>query len=418
MKKRITITLLVTILAFLQATGCAPVEIEQPVPAAAIGSISATVTEVAALAPSSTAPPVPTKTPYPTTPTPDPALPLWTREPSPTPTVTAIPTATPLLLAGPVWRIHFRGQPCPDMHQNSGDCSKDSVNNILRLDPPVDYLINSDGSQLSSFEEAGLFLSNYRFFLLSDSFSEDGLRIAFLGSECVYVSDLSGNNPNCFAPYNSRVSGYRFLPDSNCLLVAYYYIFDDIEPPFAQVRIEKNCIGDETAEIIGVFDFVDLLGRRVRYKLSPQGDAVLAYGQAPDGTLSLYLQEILSPTPPLLLHAYPNAERTSSIVAARWLPDGSGIEFLLRGGYQSQEMFYQISRDGHSLTTGISLPEQFQVETGDWSPDGHQFAFSHIEEDRTKTGLYVVDLQTGEWRQILSGFHIIGQTNAWFIDTP
>ena len=303
------------------------------------------------------------------------------------------------------------------MHQNSGDCSKDSVN-ILRLGPPVDYLINSDGSELSSFGEAGLFLSNHRFFLRPDSFSPDGLRIAFLGSECIYVSALSGNNPNCFTPYNLRVSGYRFLPDSNCLLVAYYYIFDDIEPPFAQVRIEKNCIGNDTAEIIGIFDFVDLFGRLVRYKLSPQGDAVLAYGQARDETLSLYVQEILSPTPPLLLHAYPNPVRTSSIAAARWLPDGSGIEFLLSEGYQSQKTFYRISRDGLSLTIGISLPEHFQVEMGDWSPDGHQFAFSHIEEDRTKAGLYVVDLQTGEWRQILAGFHITGQINTWLADIP
>jgi hypothetical protein len=389
----------------LLIVGCTPTE---TVPLSVTRPIAqTTVTDTPAPAiPTNTASPAATPTVTTITLSPaatDPAMPTWTREPSPTPTVTATLTATPPPLSGPVWRIQFRGQPCPD---EEGDCSRYS--SYLNHVPSEDYIINSDGSGFATLAEAGIFLENYgRFYLFPNSFSPDGSYIAFATSNCIYVSDPAGDNPICLAPDSPFPSGYRFLPDGSCLMT----YFRVLEIPFAQVRLEKNCI-DQEPEIIGFFDFVDLPDHPVVYELSPQGDVLLAHGRMADGELRLYVQEIDQPTPPHLLFTYPNEDLSGHIVAVRWLPDGSAIEFLLRT--QSDNTFYRVSRDGGNITTGVSLPEQFQAELGDWSPDGQQFAFSHVEEDGTKSGLYIIDVQTGEWQQILSDFHMSStRVRAW-----
>jgi hypothetical protein len=337
------------------------------------------------------------------TPTPDPALPTWTPMPLPTPTPTARPTATPPPLPGPVWRIQFRGQLCPG---GEGDCSRYSDD--LTHAPAEEYIINSDGSGFATLAEAGIFLADYgRFYLPPNPFSPDGLHLAFFTGSCIYLSDLAGTNPICLAPDGPFPSGYRFLPDEPCLM-AYFRI---LEIPFAQVSLEKKCIDRET-EVIGIFEFADLPEAPVHYQLSPQGDALLAHGRMADGELRLYVQDIGRPAPPHLLFTQPKEDLGSRIVAVRWLPDGKAIEFLLRT--QPADTFYRVNRDDGDITTGVSLPEQFQAQLGDWSPDGRQFAFSHVEEDGSKSGLYLIDLQTGEWRQILSGFHMSStRVRAW-----
>ena len=410
-KKHNTKSLLI-ILALLLASGCTPGAIGPTDPAAEIVSISATPTEVVEPTPNSSAPPVPTTTPYPTTPTPDPALPPWTPEPSPTPTVTVTPTATPPPLTGPVWRIQFRGMACPNPPDRPGDCSKYSSD--LTFTPSVDYLINSDGSSFVTVSEAGIFLVNYSYFeLFPNLFSPNGSYIAFATSNCVYVSDLTGNNSVCLVS-EGFPAGYRFSLDNSCL-TTYFRVLES-ESAVAKVRLQRNCLNTEETENIGVFEFHELPARPVIYDLSPQGDVLLAHGRMRDGELRLYVQEIGQPAPPRLLFTYPNEDLSGRIVAIRWLPDGSAIDFLLRN--QSDNTFYRVSRVNGDITKGISLPEQLQAELGDWSPDGNQFSFSHVEEDGTKSGLYIIDLQTGEWRQILSKFHINWRVRTWIIPQP
>ena len=361
-----------------------------------------------------TATPTATATPFPT---PLSATDVWQTmtafvpPPVTPPPVTPTPQHILTPVSGPVWRIQFRGKVCPDIHQDVGDCSKYSSD--LDFIPSDDYIINSDGSGLTTLANAGIFLANYSHFVLfPNSFSSDGLRIAFATSNCTYVSDLTGNSV-CLVP-EGFPAGYGFVPDGSCLIT--YYRIPESESPLARVRVQENCFDEEGTKIIGIFDFPALPARPVNYHLSPQVDALLADGRMPNEELRLYLQEIRTSLPPLLLYTVPNEDLMAQFVAIRWLPDGSAIEFLLSS---RPNAFFRVSRDGRALTPGINLPEHFQAQLGDWSPDGREFAFSHVEEDRTRSGLYIVNLQTGEWRQILSGFHISStRVRTWLSDTP
>jgi len=401
-------------LTWLLAVGCVPITTDDP---------AAATQPVALRTPIPTPPPTATLMPE-ATPFPTPisaAEAQQTQEaqqvsqplpPSETPTITATPTPTFTPIPGLVWRIQFRGQTCPDISQSSGDCSKYS--SALTFAPSVDYLVNSDGSGFVTLSETGIFLDRYNYFeLYPNSFSPDGLHIAFATEDCIYVSDLVGSAPICFIP-EGFPAGYRFSSDGGCLTA--YFRVPESESPSAQVRVQRNCLGEDNIENIGTFEFADLPARPMSYELSPEGDALLAWGRMPEGELRLYVQEIGASTLPLLLYTYPNEDLETNFVAVRWLPDGSAVEFLL--DTRPENTFFRVNRDGSDLTSGVSLPEQFQVQLGDWSPDGEEFAFSHVEEDRTKTGLYIVDLQTGDWRQILSGFHINWRLRTWLADIP
>lgn len=402
-------------LFWLLAVGCVPITTDNP---------AAATQPVALTTPTPTPAPITTPTPE-ATPFPTPisaAEAQQTQEaqqvsqplpPSETPTITATPTPTFTPIPGLVWQIQFRGAPCPNMSQSSGDCSKYA--SALDSIPDEDYIIDSNGSRFATLSEAGIFLANYdNFYLLPNSFSLDGSHIAFATGDCIYVSDLVGSDPICLIP-EGFPAGYRFSPDGGCLTA--YFRVPESESPSAQVRVQRNCLGEDNIENIGTFEFADLPARPMNYELSPEGDALLAWGRMPEGELRLYVQEIGAPTPPLLLYTYPNEDLETNFVAVRWLPDGSAVEFLL--DTRPENTFFRINRDGSDLTPGVSLPEQFQVQLGDWSPDGEEFAFSHVEEDRTKTGLYIVDLQTGNWRQFLSGYHVSSaRVRTWSVDAP
>ncbi len=406
MKKRIKKPLLVIILAFLLAAGCAPVEIEQPVPAAEIGSISATVTEVAALAPSSTAPPVPTKTPYPTTPTPDPALPPWTREPSPTPTIQ--PTFTPI--PGAVWPILFAGNPCPP-REGSIYCQEQWPESGQW------YQINSDGSelrrvpQLDNPEPEDYYGRNIQIL----RFSPDKQKIAYAAGNHIYLSNPSNDEPLVLldlpANYWATLSGFDLVAESDCLIV--YWRANQQSQKSERLTIFQVCSDQSDWKMLSEIEIPDLMAGTASTSLSHQGDAVLIRGQDNDGKNRLYVYEMSSDPNLRLLFVEPDLDDGMIFLGPfRWQFNSWYVEYI-SNNYQYEGSlivtYHLIDREGKTIETRIlatSSINLFLSYDHDWSPDGLEVVFAKNNDLPEFSGIFISNLESGTIRQILPEFHI------------
>jgi hypothetical protein len=387
-------------------TETAPLSVTRPI---AQTTVTDTLAPTLTTTPAATAAAINTPPPSPTaTPTPDPPLPAWTREPSPTPTITASPTPTPW--PGPIWRIYFKAKSCPDNSlADSYGCSLGAAS--LDYTESQAYFINNDGSSFTPLTESHVFLANLDYFALPRyPFSAGNEYIAYETLDCIYISDLSGDKPICMIPKPNLGRGFEFWAGTNCLIT---YILSP-EVSHAQVSLEKVCPGDIDPEVITVVDFPDLL-HTSSYHLSPQGDALLGMGFV-ENEIRLYIQELEIQAQPQLLFPHPDLSFPVTWPIIRWQPDGEAIDLFFT---REAATFVTISRDDSSIVQGIILND-FYPFGGTWSPDGTEFVFSHAEVDADKSGLYVINLQSGEWRQILSGYTtgIAGNIRTWINDMP
>jgi len=95
---------------------------------------------------------------------------------------------------------------------------------------------------------------------------------------------------------------------------------------------------------------------------------------------------------------------------ACWTPDGSAVRFIIGAGtypevnasYPTQmSALYAIDRDGENLRLLYVITDVHGlISWGDCSPDNREMAFS------TGLGLYIINLDSGEWRKVLADYHI------------
>src|SRR5690606_22896705 len=143
-----------------------------------------------------------------------------------------------------------------------------------------------------------------------------------------------------------------------------------------------------------------------QYHLSPQGDALLILTWNAQSIFELYIHELGTQQPPRLLFAAEDA--TWSLWGpARWLLDGQSVEFFtqqIQPDGSARVLLYTTGRQATTTQLKLDLKLPFTLISGDWSPDGRELAFFPGLPDYTPqtSGIYILDLTNGEWRQIIS----------------
>lgn len=317
---------------------------------------------------------------------------------APTPTFTPSPTFTPV--PGPVWPIFFRAIPC----QGRSTCD-DSLGMDYSF---ASYVINSDGSQLTPTTDLG-FPDDFS----HPVFSADGTRLAYRaklepeGLWHLFLANADGSEAVDLGA--GDFFDYQFIAEADCLIGA-RFVSRAVEG--MNLAIEKRCIGQTQPQELEALTFP------VFYEIhfSPQGDALLAYGEDSNHETQLLVYEIEGDTQLIYSSGSGNENFTG---AARWLPDGEKIEFITGLFVPDNPItttFNLIEQDGTGLEVRLNVAADFAIAYGTWSPDGQEFAFSNWNfGPPEESGLYIVDLSTGEWRQILSHFFLgsPGQIDVW-----
>jgi Tol biopolymer transport system component len=269
-------------------------------------------------------------------------------------------------------------------------------------------MINSDGSHLTPVTEFGLPAD-----LSRPTFSADGTRLAFLGNFSpedkwhLFLANADGSEATDLGAGDFGDFGdIQFISEADCLHVTQFISW--VPEGGINLAIEKWCAGQLQPEELETVTFP------VFYQIhfSPQGDALLAYGQDSTHKAHLVVHEIGDSTQEIFSSS---SEYVTG--AARWLPDGEQIEFVGTGYLDPNNTitttFNLIELDGDNLQLRLSLAATFGITEGNWPPDGEEFIFTYGHGSITpaESGLYVLDLNTGEWRQILSYFYLGSPSN-------
>jgi hypothetical protein len=322
---------------------------------------------------------------------------------APTSTFTPSPTFTPV--PGTIWPIFFRAIPCKD--------GRSTCDDSLGMDyRSAGYVINSDGSQLTPITDLG-FPADFS----HPVFSADGVQLAYLANfepEGLWHLFLANADGSVAIDLGAdKFLDFQFVPETDCLITAR---FVSLTVDGMNVAIEKRCIGRTQPQELEAITFP------VFYEIhfSPQGDSLLAYGKDSLGEVRLLVHEIGGNTQQIF------SETGDYFTGdARWTPDGGTIEFIGTGHLDPDGVitttFSLIERDGGNLEDQLTVVAAFPISNGNWSPDGQEFAFTygHDSEPPEGSGLYILDLNTGEWRQILSHFYLSSPAHidVWKQDT-
>ncbi len=407
--------------------------------------------------------PTPTLTAMPTAgaaiETPEPG-PTATPTQSPTAVPTATPTAESLLTPAPnqLERLIFSAAECV------GECEP-AEGDVADM-----YMINSDGSGLHRLVE-GLVKTGGAI-----SVSPDGHYLAFVdarqdldfavrGPSHIYVLDITSQQVWSLMadrPDESSTGEPQWFPDSTRLAYVggtaddlgnvsqkdiYIINLDGTErlrvtdrPP--RSAIESLAVSPDGSRIAFAGRLFDSgPGEVTVYCAEVAGDGLyeLAAFRTPllyaDVQWSPHGDRILIVVPPevrggpsrLLLSnsngsaAQEFAQVPGYIEDTRWSSDGEFVDVLayhLDGSLTG----YRIDLDGNEsqelfrIEIGLSPGEYREYR---WSPNGGQVAFSRIFSVRGNTeqrGVYVVDVSSGAWWQLLSGYNV--WDIAWLSDTP
>lgn len=336
-----------------------------------------------------------------------PLLPEPTR--LPTSTFTPSPTFTPI--PSPVWPILFAGGPCEAGYSICGD---DAVHEWGW------YQIYSDGSGLRPVSQLNI---HPEIQIQSIRFSPDGAKMAYWAwSEQGYrlfLADLNNSNPLelVTTPFEQAdwMRGFDFMPGTDCLVIWWSDIQRATE--FETVSVEQVCPEQTESQVMGVFE---LPYRSGYYLLSPQGDAFLALNRDRNHNWHIYLQELETVSPPLLLFTF--EDELDNLAVWRWRPDGQSIEFILNTYDTLTDeriaiTHYAMSRDGQNVETSLILQDApFGLCCG-WSPDGREIVFTLGNRPPEVTGIYIFKLEDAMWRQILQGFYDV-RPPIWSPDLP
>jgi hypothetical protein len=317
---------------------------------------------------------------------------------APTATFTPSPTFTPV--PGPVWPIFFSGVPCQDTYR----CE----DILFQSQDSRGYLINSDGSQLTPITDLGFPAD-----LNHPVFSANGTQLAYLanfepeGVWHLFLAKADGTEAVDLGA--GAFFDYQFIAAAGCL-IGIRFIERTLEG--MKFSIEKRCVDQLQPQELEIVTFP------VFYELhfSPQGDTLLAYGETSNHEAQLLVHQIEGDTQLIYSSADEDGNSTG---AARWLPDGEKIEFVSTKYFQPGDTvtttFNLIGPDGSDLEVRLNLVADVDMSNGTWSPDGQEFAFTYADAPGAESGVYVLNLNTGEWRQVLSHFYLGGSPiiSAW-----
>ncbi|MBE2199253.1 MAG: hypothetical protein IAE79_11635 [Anaerolinea sp.] len=288
------------------------------------------------------------------------------------------------------------------------------------------YVINSDGSDLIPLKETDTFLADM---WGVPRLSPDGMRLAYLARSQadeklhLMLAEISSGSVTDLGPSPEVARELGFSSEPDCLLV-----YTTPRPEEAQeiqaLTVTKVCAGSSTWEVLATIEFPTLPTMHTYLSdplLSPNGDAFLITSRNTDDIRELYIYELGSPEPPRLLFAAENESWRINLIY--WQSDGQHIEFFLQRWEVDDTvtiLHYVSERNGANMRADLELTLPFSIN-GDWSPDHREIAFFSGMTVYTPaaTGIYILDLETGVWRQILSGFYNdTSHIQSWQVDIP
>lgn len=356
--------------------------------------------------------PTPTQAPTPAPPTNTPTVaPEWVTATAmagftPTPTTvtvlpatnTAVPTATsvPSPTPQPIWGILFSGVPCPETSSHCDD--------TLFMDGPAQhYFIYSDGTGLDRLDDLELF-PNELFTVRSVRFSPDNRRIAYLAvGGHIFMINADGSEPVDMGhlPDDFRLDGFDFGAENDCIIIYLRPAWPEIGE-IETVTLEKRCASNPEPEFVAKVEFPQLRPGFAHYfRLSPDGNRLAIYGHDKDETRRrvLYIYGLHNNT--LNKFTFPEG----GLGAIRWWSNSEIVEIILR----SIPTDFLLVNLATSDTNSRLMVSEFAIQDGDWAPDGHKFVFIYpnIPSTPDKSGIYILDMETGNWQQILSEFYVV-----------
>ena len=323
------------------------------------------------------------------------ALPL----PTETTVPTLLPTNTPT--PEPVWHIFFSGAPCI----TSTTCDS----NLFMGTESEDYTINSDGSGFMPIADLPGMPTDINFV----QFSPDGSQMAYTQyqdetrtNQVIHLLNLDGSSPIELGIQPPDWADTQFLPERDCLAIFRRAGREDPKPEAETLIIEKWCI-NQPPQLLEIVKFPELYAgsgyTHGAFKLSPDGNYLSGYSQEHGGNMALYLHKIGETTPPILLFQVPDLQPYFS-PNNRWWPDNQTIEFI---AYYPTTTFYTLNWLKNKIDVQFSGVKIDIPIVGDWSPNGNKFIYASSGADAkpAQSGLYVIDLESGENYQLLDKFY-------------
>lgn len=313
------------------------------------------------------------------------------------------PTPTPPILQDPPlstapWTLLFRGFHC---YIGDNDCDPHEEMGIM-------YLINTDGSGFRPYENSnlpeGIVWSTLRA-------SPDGQRITYAadvpddnGTRSLFLANADGSNPVNLGISFAQPYNVHFLPEPDCLLIHEFLLEES--PEVAIVTFTKVC-SNQPPVLIDTITFADLKPP-ARIRVSPDGRQVAAYSVAQEGGNSIYMATLNDPSPPRFVF---HANESFFPGPFTWLSNNQTLEFIVQSadlnGNTGTTQFYRALLNDEDVEMYLEL-SGFTIRDAVWSPNGKELAFIyHVPDIKPiDSGLYIMDLETGEWQKILWTYYI------------
>ncbi len=378
-------------------------------------------------------------------PTPVSIIPTATSQPTPTWTPTAVPSPTPTHTPTATPTRRPTTTPCPiptpgglvrQIFFSAAECG---VGECYGGDSSV-YYIHSDGSGLQLvFQGQGS--------IHELALSPDGTKLAFTegygwGGYRVHILDLeSGSTRSLRTDLLLQTRMPRWVSNDQLLCIAgqgdFRNIFlvdvngrtwqqlTDYPPP--NVGFFDLAVSPDGAQFLFVkYDFdavrstvyrMNIDGTGLRELISFPGDRPVRVGWSPSGNwIVIYPIPSHSTDPvPIYLADRAGVEKTAKIAQLTgypqllaWMPDESEMIFFSCSPAAETRFgnVVAVRRDGHGTRTvsRAVVPEELCSFSLSLSPDKAQLAFPLYASGRR--GLYVMDMDTGCWRQLLSGYSV------------
>ncbi|MCZ7665762.1 MAG: hypothetical protein M5U34_00280 [Chloroflexi bacterium] len=276
-----------------------------------------------------------------------------------------------------------------------------------------DYTINSDGSGFMPIADLPGMPTDINFV----QFSPDGSQMAYTQyqdetrtNQVIHLLNLDGSSPIELGIQPPDWADTQFLPERDCLAIFRRAGREDPKPEAETLIIEKWCVSQPT-QLLEVVKFPELQPgwgyTWGNFKLSPDGKYLYGYSQEYDNNIALYLHKMGETIPPVRLFQLPSQQLTMELIS-RWWPDNQTIEFVFLG--YPTITFYTTNRINGKTNIRFSTPitEESGISTlGKWSPNGSEFIYAYrwVDVKPSQSGLYIVDLESGENYQLLDKFY-------------
>ncbi len=322
----------------------------------------------------------------------------------PQPTETKMPTSLPTFTPTPepVWHIFFSGAPCAATIMI---CDS----NLFMGTEGGDYTINSDGSGFMPVADLPTMPTTINFV----QFSPDGTQMAYTQyqdetreNRVIRLLNLDGSSPIDLGIQPSDWADIQFLPEPDCLAIFRRAGREDPLPEAETLTIEKWCV-NQPPQLLEMVEFPELVPgwgyTWGDFKLSPDGNYLYGYSQEHEGNMALYLHRMGETSPPTLLYQLPPKYKYSE--PSRWWPDNQTIEFIAID--YPETIFYTTNRVNGETNIRLTTTGSAISSPGEWSPGGGEFVFVYHgpNPEPAVSGLYIINLESGERRQLLDEFY-------------